>query len=364
MEIGLFYQLPAWPEQRPGDRYEDTLRQIELGDTLGFSVAWLAELHFESSRGIMPSPFLVAAAAAQRTQRIGLGTAVVLLPLHDPLRLAEETAMLDHLSRGRLRLGIGRGHGRGHYGGFGIDVEERTSRFDEALEVMRRAWRPEPLRFRGRHFAYDGVSVVPKPLRQPHPPLLMAANSDDSVEAAIALEIPVMMATVTATPEQIEARSRRYRSALPAAPERDVALLVPIHVAETDALARRDCEASHLSYYHDFGPPRPRGLARGNASGTAGGIADRGPHRPLRLDDVRDRRRLGHGGRRAGDGPAPPDRSACALSLRAHHGLVQLRRAHPARPRPRVDAPLRGGGSAAAAVAAHRERAGEGPAAR
>ena len=100
MEIGLFFQLPAWPDQRPGDRYEDTLRQIELGDTLGFSVAWLAELHFESSRGVMPSPFLVAAAASQRTQRIGLGTAVALLPLHNPLRLAEETAMLDHLSGG------------------------------------------------------------------------------------------------------------------------------------------------------------------------------------------------------------------------------------------------------------------------
>ncbi len=251
MEIGLFFQLPAWPDQRPGDRYEDTLRQIELGDTLGFSVAWLAELHFESSRGLMPSPFLVAAAASQRTQRIGLGTAVALLPLHNPLRLAEETAMLDHLSGGRLRLGIGRGHGQPHYAGFGIDVAERGSRFAEALEVMRRAWGPEPLRFRGRHFHYDGVSVVPKPLQQPHPPLLMAANSDESVETAIALEIPVLMATVTATPEQIEARSRRYRSARPDAPERDIALLAPIHVAETEALARRDAEASHLSYYHE-----------------------------------------------------------------------------------------------------------------
>ena len=262
MEIGLFFQLPAWPDQRPADRYEDTLRQIELGDTLGFSVAWLAELHFESTRGVMPSPFLVAAAAAQRTQRIGLGTAVVLLPLHNPLRLAEETAMLDHLSGGRLRLGIGRGHRRQQYGGFGIDVAERGSRFDEALEVMRRAWGPEPLRYRGRHFRYDGISVVPKPLQQPHPPLLMAANSDESVETAIALEIPVMMATVTATPEQIEARSRRYRSALPGAPERDIALLVPIHVAETEALARRDAEASHLSYYHDLAR-----LARADSAG-------------------------------------------------------------------------------------------------
>ena len=340
MEIGLFFQLPAWPDQRPGDRYEDTLRQIELGDTLGFSVAWLAELHFESSRGVMPSPFLVAAAAAQRTQRIGLGTAVVLLPLHDPLRLAEETAMLDHLSGGRLRLGIGRGHGRQHYDGFGIDVSERGSRFAEALDVMRRAWAPEPLRFRGRHFHYDGVTVVPKPLQQPHPPLLMAANSDESVETAIALDIPVMMATVTATPEQIEARSRRYRSARPDAPERDIALLAPIHVAETEALARRDAEASHLSYYHEVarlvraGPPDGSPLAPRsdrfasmtfeNAVATDTVVGT--PEMVLRrLTDLHARYRCGHiMGWFSFGGRIPHDRVLASMRLFAEEVLPRL----------------------------------------
>ena len=173
MEIGLFFQLPVWPEQRADDRYEETLRQIELADSLGFHVAWLAELHFEANYGVMPSPFLVAAAATQRTSRIGIGTAVSLLPLHDPLRLAEETAMLDQLSRGRLRLGVGRGSIPQHYAGFGRELTERQSRFEESLEIVRRAWGPEAFSFAGAHFNYENVNVVPKPFQQPHPPLLM-----------------------------------------------------------------------------------------------------------------------------------------------------------------------------------------------
>lgn len=268
METGLFFQLPAWPEQQPATRYEETLRQIELAETLGFDAAWLAELHFAANYGVMPSPFLIAAAAAQRTSRIAIGTAVSLLPLHDPIRLAEETAMLDQLSRGRLRLGVGRGSIPQHFAGFGLDVQERSSRFSETLAVMRQAWGPDPVRHAGAHFHYDGVSVVPKPLQQPHPPLLMAANSDESVESAIALDVPVMMATLTAAPAQIEARSARYRAARPDAPARDIALLVPVHVAESNALARRDAEASHLSYYREVARVIQAGLS-GNPEGSA-----------------------------------------------------------------------------------------------
>ncbi|PZC50308.1 MAG: Flavin-dependent oxidoreductase, luciferase family [Chloroflexi bacterium] len=267
MEIGLFFQLPVWPEQRADDRYEETLRQIELADRLGFQVAWLAELHFEANYGVMPSPFLVAAAATQRTQRIGIGTAVSLLPLHDPLRLAEETAMLDQLSRGRLRLGVGRGSIPQHYAGFGRALDERQSRFEESLEIVRRAWGPEPFSFTGAHFSYENVNVVPKPLQQPHPPLLMAANSDESVETAIALDIPVMMSTLTATPDQISARSRRYRSARPNAPAGDIALMAPVHVAESNELAERDAEASHLSYYREVARVIRAGLT-GNPDGS------------------------------------------------------------------------------------------------
>ena len=268
MDVALFYQLPAWPEQRPDQRYEDTIRQVALGDTLGFPTAWFAELHFEPNYGVMPSPFLIAAAAAQRTRRIGIGTAVTLLPLHDPLRVAEEAAMLDQLSGGRLQFGIGRGGFQQHYDGYGIPITDRQSRFDEALDVLRRAWRPEPLSFHGAHFHYRNANVVPKPLQQPHPPLWMAANSNESVETAIAQQLPVMMAIMTAAPLQLDERSARYRAARPGAPDTDIAMLVPIHVAETNALARSDAEHSYLSYFREVGRIVREGIRAGIGDGS------------------------------------------------------------------------------------------------
>ena len=263
MDVALFYQLPAWPEQQVQQRYEDTLRQVELGDALGFPVAWFAELHFEPNYGVVPSPFLLAAAAAQRTRNIGIGTAVTLLPLHDPLRVAGEAAMLDQLSGGRLQLGIGRGGFQQHYAGFGISLSDRDSRFNEALEVLRRSWRSERMSFQGEHFQYQEVNVVPKPLQRPHPPLWMAANSDESIETAIRHELRVMMAITNTAPQQLVARSERYRAARPGAPDTDLALLTPIHVAESNDLAHADAEHSYLSYFREVGRIVREGLKAG-----------------------------------------------------------------------------------------------------
>ena len=109
MKFGLFYQLPCAATQQAETRYQETIEQIVYAEELGFDTAWLAELHFNASFSVMPAPLMVAAAAAQRTTRIRLGTAVLLLPLHHPLRVAEEAAVVDLLSHGRVELGVGRG---------------------------------------------------------------------------------------------------------------------------------------------------------------------------------------------------------------------------------------------------------------
>jgi alkanesulfonate monooxygenase SsuD/methylene tetrahydromethanopterin reductase-like flavin-dependent oxidoreductase (luciferase family) len=105
MKFGLFYQLPCGPTQEVAARYQETIEQILYAEALGFDTVWLAELHFNPLFSVMPAPLLLAAALAQRTTRIRLGTAVLLLPLQHPLRTAEEAAVVDLLSQGRLELG-------------------------------------------------------------------------------------------------------------------------------------------------------------------------------------------------------------------------------------------------------------------
>ena len=124
MEFGVFYQLPCAAEQIPATRIQDTIAQCKLADDLGFDAAWLAELHFNPRFSVLSAPLMVASAVAQSTKRIRIGNAVNLLPLHQPVRLAEEVATLDVLSNGRAIFGVGRGSMPTHFEGYGIDQEE------------------------------------------------------------------------------------------------------------------------------------------------------------------------------------------------------------------------------------------------
>ena len=128
MRFGFFDQLPRADWQSERQRYQDILAQIELGDELGFDTAWLGELHFIPSFSCLASPLMILAAAAQRTKRIRLGTAVTLLPLHNPVKMAEDAATLDVLSDGRLEFGVGRGATPIYYGGYNVPMEESRER--------------------------------------------------------------------------------------------------------------------------------------------------------------------------------------------------------------------------------------------
>src|SRR3954462_10117017 len=184
MKFGLFYQLPCSPEQNEGARYDETIEQIVYAEELGFDAAWLAELHFFRSFSIMPAPLILAAAIAQRTKRIRLGTAVTLLPLQHPLRTAEEAAVVDILSQGRLEFGVGRGSIALHFEGFDVPRDESRERFEEALTIIERAWTHEICAFDGKYFQVPATTVVPKPVQKPHPPLRIAANSIETAEFA------------------------------------------------------------------------------------------------------------------------------------------------------------------------------------
>lgn len=253
MRFGFFDQLPCADSQSESQRFHDILAQIELGDQLGFDTVWLGELHFGRQSSILASPLMVLAAAAQRTQRIRLGTAVTLLPLHSPVKIAEEAATADVLSGGRLEFGVGRGTAPIHYTGYNIPQEESRERFEEALDVILKAWTTERLTYQGRYFQAENLAVVPKPLQKPYPPIRLAANSPDTFTIAGRLGLPIFASPLINPPEKLREYLAVHRDALKSEARQDVALMFSVHVSDSREQARRECEASLKNFFRAAG---------------------------------------------------------------------------------------------------------------
>lgn len=170
--------------------YAEHLDAWEEADRLGFDGIGFNE-HHTSPYGLMNSPNLLAASAAQRTRRAKLLIYGNLLPLHEPLRLAEELAMLDCLSNGRIVSGFARGIPREH-NVFGVSLTESRARFEEAWEIIRRAWTEEAFSYEGQYWSYRDVAIWPRPVQQPHPPVWVpVTSSKETIEWAAAHDIPI-----------------------------------------------------------------------------------------------------------------------------------------------------------------------------
>jgi alkanesulfonate monooxygenase SsuD/methylene tetrahydromethanopterin reductase-like flavin-dependent oxidoreductase (luciferase family) len=257
VKFGLFYQLPCAPDQSPADRYRETIEQLTLADELGFDIAWLAELHFFRPFSIMPAPLQVAVAVAQRTRRIRFGTGVTLLPLHHPLQVAEDAAVADILTGGRLDLGVGRGTIAVHFQGYHVARDESRERFEEGLAIIRKAWTEERLSHDGRFFQIPEIALAPKPLQKPHPPIRIAANSPDTAEFAGLNGYDVMVASPINPLPGFFDHVRKYRDSLVHSGRRpdqgDVAALFFTCPAESLTAARTEYETSLMHYFHTIG---------------------------------------------------------------------------------------------------------------
>jgi alkanesulfonate monooxygenase SsuD/methylene tetrahydromethanopterin reductase-like flavin-dependent oxidoreductase (luciferase family) len=161
------------------DLFEQRLRIVELYDRAGFHAYHLAE-HHSTPLGMAPSPSVFLSAVAQRTKALRFGPLVYLLPLYHPIRLAEEIAMLDQLSNGRLDVGIGRGRSPIEVMLYGCEVEHTQAIFDETLAIMQLAFCEERINFAGKHFTFKDVPVELRPLQVPHPPLWYGIGTPDS----------------------------------------------------------------------------------------------------------------------------------------------------------------------------------------
>jgi alkanesulfonate monooxygenase SsuD/methylene tetrahydromethanopterin reductase-like flavin-dependent oxidoreductase (luciferase family) len=249
MRFGFFDQLPCGNSQSESQRVRDIIAQIELGDKTGFDTVWLGELHFGRRSSISASPLMILAAAAQHTQRIRLGTAVTLLPLHSPVKIAEEAATADILSGGRLEFGVGRGTAPIHYVGYNVPQEESRERFEEALEIIRAAWTQDCLTYQGKYFHAQDLEVVPKPVQKPHPPIRLAANSPETFTIAGRLGLPIFASPLINPPDKLREYLAVHHNALKAGVRQDIALAFPVHVAESREQARRECEASLKNFF-------------------------------------------------------------------------------------------------------------------
>ena len=272
MQFGILFTSHPNTDAEPyphRDVHARVTRQVVRADELGYDYAWVAEHHFSNEYGIMPDVFVYAGYLTALTKRIKIGTAVVTLPLANPLRVAENSAFLDILSGGRFMLGLGSGYRKYEFDGFGVDFERRRDIQEEAIPALMELFHTKRIDHHGDYFSMkvDGAyELFPHSLQQPHPPIFLAGATERSIGVAGKMGFGLFLSSWTPFAE-LARQTASYRKHLEETPESlranparghvDIARWV--YVAETDAKARSDSEAvilrslAHFSSGHTSG---------------------------------------------------------------------------------------------------------------
>jgi alkanesulfonate monooxygenase SsuD/methylene tetrahydromethanopterin reductase-like flavin-dependent oxidoreductase (luciferase family) len=272
MQFGILFTSHPNTEAEPyphRDVHARVTRQVLRADELGYDYAWVAEHHFSNEYGIMPDVFVYAGYLAALTKRIKIGTAVVTLPLANPLRVAENAAFVDILSNGRFALGLGSGYRQYEFDGFGVDFERRRDIQEEAIPLLMELFHTKRVNHHGDYFSLkvDGsYELFPHSLQQPHPPIFLAGATERSIGVAGRMGFGLFLSSWTPFAELARqtASYRRHLEETPAALHANAArghidIARWVYVAETDAKARRDSEAvilrslAHFSSGHTSG---------------------------------------------------------------------------------------------------------------
>jgi alkanesulfonate monooxygenase SsuD/methylene tetrahydromethanopterin reductase-like flavin-dependent oxidoreductase (luciferase family) len=266
MHFGIFLE-----ERRRGVSEGATLREtIDLADAAeagGLDGVWLGEIHFNGARSIQSAPLALASFLAARTRRVRIGIAVQVLPLGNPLRIAEEAATVDQLSEGRLDFGIGRSGSARTYDLMGVPYGESQPRFLESLEIIRLAWQGRPFSYEGKFYQVRNVAVSPTPYQVPHPPLRMAANSPETFPQVARLGLPLFIGLRDLDIPAQRGQVRAYRDAWRAAGhpgDGDVYLRIPVYAAPTEAAAREEPREAMTYFFQRHVELVRSGLGRGD----------------------------------------------------------------------------------------------------
>src|SRR5215469_12535396 len=254
MEFGMFHEFPSLPGRTESEAFDEALEQVDAAERLGLDVMWLAELHFEPRRSLLSAPLNIASAIASRTHRMKIGIAVQVLPLCHPLRLAEEAATVDQLSRGRLIFGVGRSGVAQTYAAYGVSYAESQARFREILGVVQRAWTEPTFSYEGVYHRFKDVPIVPKPYQKPTPPIRIAASTPDTFPLIGRRGVPVFASVRHTSWSDLAKQIESYHEAWKAAghPGRgEVYVSAPTYLGETEKQARDEPKESIMHFYRE-----------------------------------------------------------------------------------------------------------------
>jgi alkanesulfonate monooxygenase SsuD/methylene tetrahydromethanopterin reductase-like flavin-dependent oxidoreductase (luciferase family) len=252
MEFGVFHEFPSLVGRSDADAFHEAFAIVDAAEAWGLDVMWLAELHFDPTRSVLSAPLCIASAIAARTSRIGIGIGVQVLPLGSPLRIAEEAATVDQISRGRLIFGVGRSGVAKTYESYGVPYVESRERFVETLEIIQKAWASPTISYAGKYFNFQEVTVTPRPFQPGGPPIRIAAASPDTFITIGEQGKPIFLAVKHEDARDLIPSIQAYRDAWRAAGhpgQGAVYLRAPGYLAASAEAARADAEVSLLHYY-------------------------------------------------------------------------------------------------------------------
>jgi alkanesulfonate monooxygenase SsuD/methylene tetrahydromethanopterin reductase-like flavin-dependent oxidoreductase (luciferase family) len=250
LEFGLWDSFGAHEMARSAvaaDIYEQHIREVQLAEALGYQSYFIIE-HQNSHVGQITAPSVYLCAVARHTSRIRIGTMIYQLPLHNPVRLAEEAAMLDHLSHGRLEFGAGLGTHEHEFMRWKTPFLERREMGNEAMEIILKAWTEDSVTYEGKYWRFDEALPVPKPYQKPHPPVWYASHSETSLEYAAKNNFHVSqnLDVDEVIAEKFDLYRQLWRQCAHPGPMPRTFLMRAVHVAETDEIARAEAEPALL----------------------------------------------------------------------------------------------------------------------
>ncbi|MCZ6556242.1 MAG: LLM class flavin-dependent oxidoreductase [SAR324 cluster bacterium] len=256
MKFGTFFFFQNAPGRDPQQIIHDELDQIVWSEEMGFDHIWLTEHHF-IDYGLSVDPPVLAATAAARTSTIRIGIAACILPFHNPVRLAEQLALVDIISNGRLDVGIGRGNRPAEFAGYNIPQIENRGRYEEIKEILVKAWTEESFHYDGQFYQIPEVRVIPKPQQQPHPPFYIVCVGPESIQTTARQGLPMLNSVLFGTTEQLAVNRDLYVKEMEGAgfssaevQERleNWGVSRHVYVAPTDAQALEEAKDAELWY--------------------------------------------------------------------------------------------------------------------